>query len=43
MRAHEIMSRHVITTTADTPAIDAIKIMLSHHVSGLPVVNSVES
>ncbi|MDR3484798.1 MAG: CBS domain-containing protein [Bradyrhizobium sp.] len=40
MRAHEIMSRHVITTTADTPAIDAIKIMLSHHVSGLPVVDS---
>ena len=40
MRAHEIMSRHVVTIGVDAPAIEAIKIMLSHHVSGLPVVDS---
>lgn len=40
MRAHEIMSRHVITISADALVIDAIKAMLSHHVSGLPVVDA---
>jgi CBS domain-containing protein len=38
MRAHQIMSRHVITIGADAPVLDAIKTMLSHHISGLPVV-----
>jgi CBS domain-containing protein/ribosomal protein S17 len=40
MRAYEIMSRHVITISADAPVIEAIKTMLSHHISGLPVVDS---
>ncbi len=40
MRAHEIMSRHVVTIGADAPAMDAVKTMLSHHISGLPVVDS---
>lgn len=40
MRAHQIMSRHLITISADATVIDAIKTMLSHHVSGLPVVDS---
>src|SRR5579859_7249118 len=40
MRAHEIMSRHVITISPDAPVTDAIKAMLSHHISGLPVVDS---
>lgn len=39
MRAHDIMSRHIVTTTADTSMIDAIKTMLSHHISGLPVID----
>jgi CBS domain-containing protein/ribosomal protein S17 len=39
LRAHEIMSRHVVTVGADTPVSDAIKIMLSHHIGGLPVVD----
>lgn len=39
MRAHEIMSRHVITIGADASVHDAIKTMLSHHVRGLPVVD----
>jgi CBS domain-containing protein len=38
MRADEIMSRHVIAISADASVMDAIKMMLSHHVSGLPVV-----
>ncbi len=40
MRAHEIMSRHVVTIGADAPVIDAIKTMLAHRISGLPVVDS---
>ena len=40
MHAHEIMSRHVITVSADTPVTAAIRIMLSHHISGLPVVDT---
>lgn len=39
MRVREIMSRNVITTDADASVIDAIKTMLSHHISGLPVVD----
>jgi CBS domain-containing protein len=39
MRAHEIMSGEVITVGADASIADAIGIMLSHHVSGLPVVD----
>jgi CBS domain-containing protein len=39
MRAHEIMSRHVITIGADASVTDAIKTMLSHRISGLPVVD----
>lgn len=40
MRAHQIMSRHVITIAPDAPVIEAIKTMLSHHISGLPVVDA---
>src|SRR5690349_20475219 len=40
MRAREIMSRQVITVGADASVMEAIKIMLSHHVSGLPVVDT---
>jgi CBS domain-containing protein len=40
MHAHELMSRHVVTIGADAPLIDAIKTMLSHHISGLPVIDS---
>lgn len=39
MRVREIMSRNVITIDADASAIDAIRTMLSHHISGLPVVD----
>jgi CBS domain-containing protein len=40
MRAHQIMTRRVITVTPDTSIVDAANIMLQRHVSGLPVVDS---
>lgn len=39
MRTHQIMTRHVITVEADTPMLEAAKLMLQHHISGLPVVD----
>ena len=39
MRAHQIMTRQVITVTADAAIVDAAHKMLQHHISGLPVVN----
>ena len=39
MRAHQIMTRNVITVTPDTSIIDAAGKMLEQHISGLPVVN----
>jgi CBS domain-containing protein len=40
MRAHQIMTQQVITVGADTSVVEAAKIMLQHHVSGLPVVDA---
>ena len=39
MRAHQIMTRNVLTVTPDTPIVDAATLMLNNHVSGLPVVD----
>jgi CBS domain-containing protein len=39
MRAHQIMTRNVMTVQADTTIVDAVNLMLHHHISGLPVVN----
>ena len=39
MRAHQIMTRKVITVKADTPIQDAANLMLKQHISGLPVVD----
>ncbi|MBI5260271.1 MAG: CBS domain-containing protein [Bradyrhizobium sp.] len=39
MRAHQIMSRQVITIGPDASVADAIDTMLAHHISGLPVVD----
>jgi CBS-domain-containing membrane protein len=41
LRAHEIMSRQVITISSDASAYDAIKTMLTHRIRSLPVVDSV--
>jgi CBS domain-containing protein len=40
MRAHQIMTRSVITVTPQATVLDAANIMLQSHVSGLPVVDS---
>jgi CBS domain-containing protein len=41
MRAHQIMTRPVITVAPETPIVDAANTMLQRHISGLPVVNKV--
>ncbi|WP_213737025.1 CBS domain-containing protein [Bradyrhizobium sp. dw_411] len=40
MRAHQIMTRSVITVTPETSVVEAANLMLQRHISGLPVVNS---
>ena len=39
MRAHQIMTRPVITVAPETTIVEAANIMLQKHVSGLPVVD----
>ena len=39
MRAHQIMTRNVITVKADTSIQEAANLMLQRHISGLPVVD----
>ena len=41
MRAHQIMTRPVITVAPETPIVEAANTMLRRHVSGLPVVDKV--
>jgi CBS domain-containing protein len=40
MRAHQIMTRPVITVTPETTIVEAATTMLQKHVSGLPVVDT---
>lgn len=40
MRAHQIMTRNVITVLPETPILQAARKLLDNHVSGLPVVES---
>jgi CBS domain-containing protein len=40
MRAHQIMTRPVITVTPERTIVEAANIMLKHHVSGLPVIDA---
>jgi CBS domain-containing protein len=40
MRAHQIMTRSVITIAPDSTILEAANIMLRQHVSGLPVVDA---
>jgi len=39
MRAHQIMTRDVITVTPPTPLLDAANLMLHRNLSGLPVLD----
>ena len=40
MRAHQIMTRSVVTVTPDATILEAANTMLRRHVSGLPVVDA---
>jgi len=40
MRAHQIMTRPVITVAPESTIVDAANLMLQRHVSGLPVVDA---
>ena len=40
MRAHQIMTRQVITATVDTSITEAARTLLNHHISGMPVVDA---
>ena len=39
MRSHQIMSRQVVTIDPEASITDAVRTMLAHHVSGLPVID----
>jgi len=39
MQAADIMTRNVVTISCDAPIREAIRLMLSHRISGLPVVD----
>lgn len=39
MQVHQIMTREVITVRPEMPALEAVRLMISHRVSGLPVIN----
>jgi CBS domain-containing protein len=39
MRAHQLMTRKVISVAPETTIVEAAKLMLRNHVSGLPVVD----
>lgn len=40
MRTYEIMTPQVITVDAEARIVDAARLMLEHHISGLPVVDA---
>ena len=40
MNAAQVMTRRVISTTSDTPILEAIRIMLQNRISGLPVIEA---
>jgi CBS-domain-containing membrane protein len=40
MRAHQIMTRPVITVLANSTIVEAADIMLRRHISGFPVVDA---
>jgi CBS domain-containing protein len=40
MRAHQIMTKPVVTVAPDATILDAANVMLTRHISGLPVVDA---
>ena len=39
MKAEDVMTRHVITIAADASILQALRLMLQHRISGLPVID----
>ena len=39
MKAKDVMTRNVISTAPDATVLQAARLMLQHHISGLPVVD----
>jgi len=39
MKVADIMTHHVVAVAPDATILDAVKLMLKHHVSGLPVID----
>jgi CBS domain-containing protein len=39
MRASEVMTRRVVSVSPEATILEAIKLMLKHHISGLPVID----
>jgi CBS domain-containing protein len=40
MKAKDVMTRHVVSITPDATVLQAARVMLQHHISGLPVVDA---
>src|SRR5579863_5646285 len=40
MRAHQIMTKDVVTVGPDASIVEASRLMLEHHISGLPVLDA---
>src|ERR1700744_5179783 len=40
MRAHQIRTKNVISGRPESSIVDAAKLMLEHHISGLPVIDN---
>ena len=40
MRAHQIMTRKLVTVSPDASISEAARLMIDYHVSGLPVVDA---
>jgi CBS domain-containing protein len=39
MKAKDVMTRHVVTIAPNASILEALRLMLEHKISGLPVVN----
>jgi CBS domain-containing protein len=39
MKAKDVMTQHVITVAPDASILEALRLMLQHRISGLPVVD----
>ena len=40
LKAKDIMTRKVLCITQDTPVVDAIRLLVENHITGVPVVEA---